>query len=140
PPAPAYLLKRGDVMQRGDVVGPGAIHGIGRDLALKPDTADPVRRRALADWIADADNPLPDRVMVNRLWHFHFGQGLVRTPSDFGRNGDRPVLPELLDWLAAKFRDNGGRLKPIHRLIVLSKTYRQSSRIDPEKTKIDPAN
>src|SRR5205085_10948621 len=73
-------------------------------------------------------------------WHFHFGQGLVRTPSDFGRNGDRPVLPELLDWLAAEFRDNGGRLKPIHRLIVLSKTYRQSSRIDPEKTKIDPAN
>lgn len=139
-PAPTYLLKRGDVMQRSEVVSPGAIHGIGRDLALKPDATDPVRRRALADWIADADNPLSARVMVNRLWHFHFGQGLVRTPSDFGRNGDRPVLPELLDWLAAEFRDNGGRLKPIHRLIVLSKTYRQSSRIDPEKAKIDPSN
>jgi hypothetical protein len=101
---------------------------------------DADRRRALAAWIADPANPLPDRVMVNRVWHYHFGAGLVRTPSDFGFNGDRPSHPELLDWLAAEFRANGGRLKPIHRLIVLSRTYRQLSVIDQAKAKADADN
>jgi hypothetical protein len=87
------------------------------------------RRRALADWIADRANPLPARVMVNRVWHYHCGRGLVRTPSDFGFNGDRPSHPELLDWLAAEYQANGGYLKPLHRLILLSRVYRQSSRI-----------
>ena len=68
--------------------------------------------------------------MVNRVWHYHFGRGIVATPSDFGFNGDRPSHPELLDWLAAEYLANGGRLKPIHRLIVLSAAYRQSSRLD----------
>ncbi len=139
-PSPTFLLKRGDVMQPGDAVTPGAIRAVGRSLELKANATDPERRTALADWLADPMNPLPARVMVNRVWHFHFGQGLVRTPSDFGFNGDRPSHPELLDWLASEFRDNGGYLKPIHRLIVMSNTYRQSSRIDAERARIDTTN
>jgi hypothetical protein len=75
--------------------------------------------------------------MVNRLWHYHFGAGLVRTPSDFGYNGDRPSHPQLLDWLAAEFQANGGRLKPLHKLIVLSSTYRQTSRANPAAQKVN---
>ena len=136
-PDPTYLLQRGDVMQRGEPVAPAAIAGIGPALSLSASSTDPERRRALADWIADPANPLPARVMVNRVWHYHFGRGLVRTPSDFGFNGDRPSHPELLDWLAAEFRANGGRLKPLHRLIVLSRAYRQSSRIVERKAAAD---
>jgi hypothetical protein len=136
-PDPTYLLKRGDVMQRGEPVAPAAIAGIGPALHLSASSTDPERRRALADWIADPANPLPARVMANRVWHYHFGRGLVRTPSDFGFNGDRPSHPELLDWLAAEFEANGGHLKPLHRLIVLSRTYRQSSRIIEHKAVAD---
>ena len=78
--------------------------------------------------------------MVNRVWHYHFGQGLVRTPSDLGFNGDRPSHPELLDWLAAEFLANGGRLKPIHRAIVLSATYRQSGRWNAAAGAADAGN
>jgi hypothetical protein len=85
------------------------------------------RRLALARWLTDPANPLPARVLVNRLWHYYFGRGIVDTPSDFGRHGDRPTHPELLDWLAAEFVAHGGSLKHVHRLIVLSATYRQSS-------------
>ena len=92
---------------------------------------------ALADWIASPENPLPARVMVNRVWHWHFGQGIVRTPSDFGFNGDRPSHPELLDWLAAEYQSNGWKLKPLHRLIVLSATYRQSTRYDEKAAAAD---
>src|SRR5205085_5157771 len=111
---------------------------------LKPglQTEDQKRRLALAQWIADPANPLTSRVMVNRIWQYHFGEGLVSTPSDFGANGARPSHPELLDWLAAEFgepadaatlpRPNAPTLGPwsmkhIHRLIVNSATYRQSS-------------
>ena len=140
PPAETRLLKRGDVMQPGERIAPAAIGGIGHLLAATVDSTDAERRRALADWIAEPNNPLPARVMVNRVWHHHFGQGLVRTPSDFGFNGDRPSHPDLLDWLAAEFIGNGGRIKPLHRLIVLSNAYRQSSRVDPAKQKIDSEN
>lgn len=139
-PEPTHLLQRGDVMKKGDEVSPAAIHGIGKAWSLPKDASDEKRRRGLAEWLADPANPLPARVMVNRVWHYHFGQGIVRTPSDFGFNGDRPSHPELLDWLAAEFQANGGKLKPLHRLIVLSKTYRQSSTIDPAKSKIDANN
>jgi Protein of unknown function (DUF1549)/Protein of unknown function (DUF1553)/Planctomycete cytochrome C/F5/8 type C domain len=131
------LLKRGDVMQPGDTVVPAALDGLGRKLNLSTTTPDPARRKALAEWIADHANPLPARVMVNRAWHNHFGRGLVRTPSDFGFNGDRPSHPELLDWLAAEYRANGGHMNPIHRLIVTSRTYRQASQIDAGKIKVD---
>ena len=139
-PGPTRLLKRGDVMQPGETVAPAAVRGIGKATDLAATAADPDRRQALAAWLTAPDNPLPARVMVNRVWHYHFGQGLVRTPSDFGFNGDRPSHPELLDWLATEFQANGGRLKPLHRLIVLSQTYRRSSRIEPANAKVDASN
>jgi len=99
------------------------------------------RRRALAEWITHPENPLTRRVIVNRLWHHHFGQGLVTTPSDFGLGGDRPSHPELLDWLAEELLRNDWRLKPVHRLIVMSATYRQSSLTqDPKAAALDSSN
>ncbi|HEX3152639.1 MAG TPA: DUF1549 domain-containing protein [Gemmataceae bacterium] len=139
-PDATRLLKRGDVMQPGDAVGPAGLSVIGKRLDVSEKTSDSDRRRALAAWIADPTNPLPARVMMNRVWHNHFGNGIVRTPSDFGFNGDRPSHPGLLDWLASEYRANGGHLKPIHRLIVTSCTYRQSSQSSASKSKIDADN
>jgi hypothetical protein len=139
-PDDTRVLKRGDVMQPGDVILPGPIAGIGPRWSLTVSSTEPDRRKALANWITEPTNPLPARVMVNRVWHYHFGRGLVRTPSDFGFNGDRPSHPELLDWLAAEFQANGGHLKPLHRLIVLSQTYRQSSVIHAGKATTDADN
>ena len=99
------------------------------------------RRHAFAEWITHPDNPLTRRTIVNRLWHHHFGQGIVTTPSDFGLGGDRPSHPELLDWLAEELRRNDWRLKPVHRLIVTSATYRQSSLAqDPKAAGLDSSN
>jgi hypothetical protein len=99
------------------------------------------RRRALADWIVHPDNPLTRRVIVNRLWHHHFGQGIVTTPSDFGLGGDRPSHPELLDWLSQRLLEGGWRLKPVHRLIVMSAAYRQSSLTqDAKAAALDSSN
>jgi hypothetical protein len=96
------------------------------------------RRTALANWLASADNPLTARVMVNRIWHHHFGRGLVGTPSDFGVMGERPANPALLDYLAATFVENGWSIKKIHRLILLANTYQQSSRFNPQAAQVDP--
>ncbi|MDA0831883.1 MAG: DUF1553 domain-containing protein [Planctomycetota bacterium] len=99
------------------------------------------RRRALAEWIASREHPLTARVIVNRLWQHHFGRGLVPTPSDFGHTGELPSHPELLDWLACELRDHGWSMKHIHRLILSSSTYRQSSRIDEvANVNVDPGN
>src|SRR5690606_28763418 len=95
------------------------------DLGDSHDESD--RRVALAEWIVDQRNPLTWRSIVNRVWQYHFGRGLVETPNDFGRMGATPTHPELLDWLAAEFRDGGQSLKQLHRLIVTSAVYRQSS-------------
>jgi hypothetical protein len=92
---------------------------------LLPDIAHP--RTLLARWLIDPRHPLTARVLVNRLWQNHFGQGIVKTPNDFGHNGDRPSHPELLDWLASELVLHGWHLKPIHRLLLLSSTYRQSN-------------
>jgi hypothetical protein len=97
-------------------------------------------RRQLADWLARPDHPLTARVMVNRIWQHHFGEGLVRTANDFGRRGDRPSHPELLDHLAGRFVESGWSLKAMHRLILLSTTYRQGSRADAEGLASDPEN
>jgi uncharacterized protein DUF1553/uncharacterized protein DUF1549 len=98
------------------------------------------RRLALARWLVRAENPLTARVLMNRLWHYHFGRGIVATPNDFGRNGKQPTHPQLLDWLATEFVAGGWSLKKMHELIVLSNTYQQSSSEDPGKAKIDPEN
>src|SRR5439155_21851480 len=96
------------------------------------------RRIALANNLADPNNPFTTRVMVNRLWQYHFGRGIVGTPSDFGTKGDRPTHPALLDWLATEFVRNGWSIKKMHRLILTSNTYRQSSRYDEFAAKADP--
>jgi mono/diheme cytochrome c family protein len=139
-PGPTHLLVRGDPMRKGAEVVPAAVASVGRLLALDLKSPDSDRRAALARWLADPANPLPARVMVNRVWHYHFGRGIVATPSDFGFNGAPPTHPELLDWLASTYISNGWRLKPIHRLIVLSSAYRQSSRLDVRAQAIDRDN
>ncbi|MGI8991385.1 MAG: DUF1549 and DUF1553 domain-containing protein [Bryobacteraceae bacterium] len=96
------------------------------------------RRSALANWLASPDNPLSTRVIVNRIWHYHFGRGISGTPSDFGVMGDRPADKELLDYLTATFLDNGWSIKKMHRMIMLSNTYRQSSQFNAEAAKADP--
>lgn len=121
-----HLLHRGDPEQPKDEVAPAVLSVLG-STKLPRETAEQERRRALADWIASPENPLTARVMVNRIWQGHFGTGLVDTPSDFGRNGGKPSHPELLDWLASEFVRGGWSVKRIHRLIVLSATYRQRS-------------
>jgi hypothetical protein len=98
------------------------------------------RRLVLANWIASKENQLTARVMVNRIWQYHFGRGIVRSPNDFGLQGTRPTHPELLDWLASEFIDQGWRMKALHRLIVTSNAYRMSSRGNPRALAADPAN
>jgi hypothetical protein len=107
---------------------------------LPPDEHTTRRRLTLARWIASRDNPLTARVIVNRIWQFHFGEGLVRTPSDFGVMGEKPTHPELLDWLAWRFAEDGWSLQKLHRLILTSNTYRMSKRSIAEYQEKDPEN
>src|SRR5436309_2491373 len=107
---------------------------------VPPEAPEGERRKALAAWITDARNPLFARAIVNRLWHHHFGVGLVDTPSDFGFNGGRPSHPELLDHLASELIRSGWSLKAIHRAIVLSAAYRRSSRPRADLVRVDPDN
>jgi Protein of unknown function (DUF1553)/Protein of unknown function (DUF1549) len=126
-PEPTRRLQRGDATQPREVVAPAALAEFGSPMKLAEDAPEMQRRLALATWITDPRHPLTARVMVNRLWQYHFGQGIVPTPSDFGLNGGKPSHPELLDWLAGEFVAHDWSLKHIHRLIVLSATYRQAS-------------
>jgi hypothetical protein len=138
---PAYVLERGSVQKRGEEVSPGALGAIAQISCDLPASAtDSERRLALADWIASPRNPLTARVIVNRIWYYHFGAGIVNTPSDFGFNGDRPSHPELLDYLANAFVENGWSVKWLHRLILSSRTYRQSAAFDPKAHAIDAGN
>ncbi|MBL9126135.1 MAG: DUF1553 domain-containing protein [Verrucomicrobiales bacterium] len=123
------VLRRGDPEQPKDEVVP-AVPRMFDDLALPPNAEEQERRRALADWIASPRNPRTARVMANRIWQWHFGTGLVETPSDFGKSGAKPTHPDLLDWLASEFVRGGWSMKALHRRIVLSATYRQSGRRD----------
>jgi hypothetical protein len=132
--APVHVLIRGDYRQPGDAVEPGfpsAITGNAEPAALETDRYRqyPTRgwRVTLARWIASRDNPLTARVMVNRMWQHHFGEGIIRTTSDFGKNGDRPSHPELLDWLAVQFMDDGWDIKAMHKRMLLSNAYRQAA-------------
>jgi hypothetical protein len=129
-PGARHVLLRGDVEKPGREVSAGGLSAIARpsaDFAIATDATDAERRLRLADWIADRDNPLTWRAIANRVWHYHFGTGLVATPNDLGESGERPSHPELLDWLACDLRDDGS-LKSLHRLIVTSEAYRRSSR------------
>jgi mono/diheme cytochrome c family protein len=163
PPA-THRLHRGDPMQPREEILPAALSAVAvpfapeaaefgrvgsahqsppkdltasREVGIAHPTEDQRRRQALADWIVDPANPLTARVIVNRLWQHHFGEGLVATPSDFGANGARPTHPELLDWLAAELVEHDWSLRHIHRLIVTSATYRQASTFRPEPAAID---
>ena len=126
-PAPTFKLYRGDAMQRREQVSPGAVAAIGSPLQLPENAPERERRLALARWLGDRRNPLPARVLVNRIWQHQFGEGIVSTPNDFGRNGARPSHPELLDWLADEFMSHGWSIKYLQRLILTSATWRQAS-------------
>ena len=147
-----HFLNRGDVSQKGEAANPGFLGVLMRDgdesrrwLASPPRGWERTsyHRASLANWITDVDNgagALLARVIVNRLWHHHFGRGIVATPSDFGRQGDRPSHPELLDWLAQDLIDHGWRLKRLHKLIMTSAVYRQNAAHDSEKAEVDVNN
>jgi mono/diheme cytochrome c family protein len=143
PPRPVFVLHRGNVEERRQQVTPGGltcVKGLSPDFSISDPGNEGARRAALAAWISGPNNALTWRSVANRVWHYHFGRGIVDTPNDFGRNGSLPTHPELLDWLAVEFRDGGGSLKALHRLVLLSNTYRQSSRHDPAAAKLDADN
>jgi hypothetical protein len=142
-PRPIAVLRRGDVEQPGEPVGPGAlacVNGLASVFTVSHTAGEGARRAALADWLASPRNMLTWRSIANRLWYYHFGRGIVETPNDFGRNGALPSHPELLDWLAVELRDRGQSLKALHRLIVSSAVYRQSSRGNAAYEAIDMDN
>jgi len=136
--ADTYVLAGGELAAKGEKVEPGYLQCVtGKaDAAKIPYSGESAGRRgALAEWIASAENPLTARVMVNRIWQHHFGEGIIRTPSDFGMNGDRPSHPELLDWLAAQFIEKKWSIKAMHRLMLTSNTYQQAAE-SPEAKRI----
>jgi hypothetical protein len=134
------VLRRGDINKPGEIAKPGAIAAIAV-LKSRFDCADEgERRQALANWLVDQNNPLTWRSVVNRVWHHHFGRGIVDTLNDFGHMGSEPTHPELLDWLASEFRDSGGSLKSLHRLIVNSEAYRRSCGVNEHGMSIDLDN
>jgi hypothetical protein len=143
PPRPIHVLKRGDVRHPGSLAQPGTLSlvaGVEPRFRLASPNDEGGRRAALAAWLTDPRNGLTWRSIANRVWQSHFGRGLVDTPNDFGRMGSLPTHPELLDWLAATLRDNGGSLKQLHRLIVTSAAYRQASRHNPAFAEVDADN
>jgi hypothetical protein len=147
PNSPAtHVLVRGNPHVEGDQVMPGFPQVLSDSVPSLPtpsaDAKTSGRRLVLADWLASQDNPLTARVLVNRLWQYHFGRGIVRSSNDFGFQGTRPTHPELLDWLASEFMapSTGWRWKPLHRLILTSNAYRMSSKANPKALAVDPAN
>lgn len=138
-PDKTFRLHRGDPTAPREPIGPGAIDVLGT-LELPPDATEQQRRLALAKWIARPDHPLTARVMVNRLWHYQFGSGLVDTPSDLGANGSSPTHPELLDWLASEFIQHGWSIKHLQRLILTSKTWKQDSAPDSTALAVDASS
>lgn len=143
-PPPVYLLRKGNPKNPGGEVAPGylsVLASAGETPKFAPTPAGTSgRRKALAEWMTRPDHPLTARVLVNRLWLGHFGRGIVTTPSDFGKQGTEPSHPELLDWLATEFVREGWSLKAMHRLMVTSSTYRQSSTPSAKVREHDPDN
>ncbi len=145
-PSPTYLLQRGDYLRPGRLVGPGvpSVLTDGKTpFEVKPPwpaARKTGRRLALAHWLTQPDHPLTARVLVNRLWKQHFGNGIVKTLDNFGKAGARPTHPELLDWLAVEFVRRGWSIKAMHRLMMTSATYRQSSTVTSAHEQFDPEN
>ncbi len=137
-PVNARLQRRGDPENLGDEIPRGFPQVLGGQQVGSNDASS--GRLKLAQWLTDPKNPLTARVMVNRIWQYHFGRGIVSTPSDFGKRGKAPTHPELLDYLALRFMEGGWSIKAMHRMIMLSQTYGQSSRGREEYAQVDPAN
>ncbi len=141
PKEPSFVMVRGDPMNKGDQIAPGSLSTLEHLLEpyeLEPDAPESERRLALARWIASDANALTARVIVNRVWLYHFGRPFVRNPSDFGINGGEPTHPQLLDWLAKRLvHTHGWRLKPLQKDIVMSAAYRQSGQYREEAARID---
>jgi hypothetical protein len=143
PEGPSHLLLRGNPMAKTEVIAPGGLSGlntVSADFRLEPTSPEGERRRKLAEWIARDDNPLFARTIVNRVWHYHFGRGLIETPNDLGLNGGQPSHGELLDYLASELIAHKWSLKHLHRLIVSSATYQQSSLPRQECLAVDKDN
>jgi len=138
-----YLFHRGDPQQPKQALTPGGLtilDGLPLPVAKEPALPTTGRRLALARWLTDSRHPLTARVLVNRVWMHHFGRGIVGTPGDFGKLGEQPTHPQLLDWLASEFIRGGWKLKDLHRLMMTTSAYRQSSRRDPVAARLDPDN
>jgi hypothetical protein len=140
---PFHVFLGGSPQKKGDEVVPASLEVLKREgnsglkYRLAAEVPEAERRLAFANWLVHPDNPLTPRVLANRLWHYHFGAGIVDTPSDFGYMGGRPTHPELLDFLALKLKEHGWRIKAMHRLIMLSDTYRQSSTFREQAARVD---
>jgi hypothetical protein len=133
---PSYFLHHGSVDSKGTLMKPGVL-----TVASNGEwNFEGNRREAFADWVVSPKNPLTARVMVNRIWQHHFGEGIVRSTSNFGKTGERPTHPELLDWLATEFVQRGWSVKAMHRLILNSRAYQMSSDDNPAGIKADPEN
>ena len=141
---PTFILTRGNPHAEADEVQPAFPSVLSPPAAIIPEIPEGAkssgRRKVLADWIASPANPLTARVMVNRIWQFHFGRGIVQSSSDFGFQGTPPTHPELLDWLAAKFVESGWSVKAMHSLIMSSATYQMSSRPNEKAYAVDAVN
>lgn len=143
-PGESHFLHHGSLGNKGSVMKPGVLSVV-TDKEPEFPTPDPgamssLRRKTFAEWVTSAKNPLTARVMVNRIWQHHFGEGIVRTPSNFGKTGERPTHPELLDWLASEFIAKGWSMKAMHRLILLSDAYQMASDDIAANKQIDPDN
>ena len=145
-PSPTYVYRRGDHRQWSHLVGPGVPSVLTdgktpfRYQPPWPGASQTGRRLALARWLIEPNHPLTSRVMVNRIWKHHFGRGIVQSLDNFGKLGSRPTHPQLLDWLANRFVRSGWSLKSLHRLMITSSVYRQSSRVTPQRLQKDPEN
>ena len=145
-PSPTYLYRRGNHATPGSFVSPGVpavLHNSSQQFEITPPwpgAKSTGRRLAFARWLTAADQPLTARVMVNRVWKHHFGQGIVRSLGNFGKTGERPTHPDLLDYLAREFVRRGYSLKSMHRQMVLSATWQQSSEVNEQSESLDPAN
>ena len=143
-PPPTHVLTRGNPHSPAAVVPPAFPEVLAVAIPNIPDPQKDARssgrRTVLANWIASKDNPMTARVMVNRVWQGHFGRGIVASSNDFGKFGTGPSHPELLDWLASEFVDRGWKLKSLHKLILMSRTYQMSAQASPEALRLDPGN